>query len=416
MFRFALFVVFLTLGTEIQLIHATEVSVNNTDNKLCLYANLMVNFSVIYEVPGNTTEIATFVLPDKVTTEGSLCDNTSSTLKLSFGDGHSWTVVFTKNDKAYQAESINVTYNLNDTAIFPNSLSKETMSVIAKPAITDVGVDTCYSCKSTDVLKSDGVTQTLWNVLIQAFVINGSKSENITSCAADLPTTTVAPTTHTTVTTTTPLPTTTPTPTPTPTPTLPTPTTGQYLVKSDENSTACLLANFGLRIGFKQAEKYQEINLDPSVTKVNGSCGVNVSELVLTSNAITIMFSFTIETNRFLMHALNVTAKPSSGVVFTEGSNNLTLWEAAVGSSYMCQKQQNYNITDSLTLYTFELRVQPFGVNKGVFSTAEECPTDSESYLVPIAVGVALVVLILIVLLAYFIGRKRNLASGYESF
>lgn len=41
---------------------------------------------------------------------------------------------------------------------------------------------------------------------------------------------------------------------------------------------------------------------------------------------------------------------------------------------------------------------------------------DSESYIVPIAVGVALLVLILIVLVAYFIGRKRNMASGYESF
>ncbi len=47
---------------------------------------------------------------------------------------------------------------------------------------------------------------------------------------------------------------------------------------------------------------------------------------------------------------------------------------------------------------------------------AEECQADAESFLVPIAVGVALLVLILIVLLAYFIGRKRNMATGYESF
>lgn len=45
---------------------------------------------------------------------------------------------------------------------------------------------------------------------------------------------------------------------------------------------------------------------------------------------------------------------------------------------------------------------------------AEDC--QAESFLVPIAVGVALLVLILIVLLAYFIGRKRNAATGYESF
>lgn len=49
-------------------------------------------------------------------------------------------------------------------------------------------------------------------------------------------------------------------------------------------------------------------------------------------------------------------------------------------------------------------------------SLAEECQADEDSYLVPIVVGVALLVLILIVLLAYFIGRKRNMATGYESF
>lgn len=47
---------------------------------------------------------------------------------------------------------------------------------------------------------------------------------------------------------------------------------------------------------------------------------------------------------------------------------------------------------------------------------AEECLADGESFLVPIAVGVALLVLILIVLLAYFIGRRRSMATGYQSF
>lgn len=59
----------------------------------------------------------------------------------------------------------------------------------------------------------------------------------------------------------------------------------------------------------------------------------------------------------------------SEGAEFTEANTNLSLWEAAVGSSYMCNKEQNYTISSLLTLYTFNLRVQPFGVAKGVFST-----------------------------------------------
>lgn len=59
----------------------------------------------------------------------------------------------------------------------------------------------------------------------------------------------------------------------------------------------------------------------------------------------------------------------SQGVVFSEANGNLSLWEAAVGSSYMCNKEQNYTITSRLNLFTFNLQVQPFAVKKGVFST-----------------------------------------------
>ncbi|XP_061127934.1 lysosome-associated membrane glycoprotein 2-like isoform X1 [Syngnathus typhle] len=293
-------------------------------------------------------------------------------------------------------------------------LPSDTLSVDVRPQITDVSMDTCYSCMSEETIRSDSVNQTLWNVLIQAFISNGTQSKNLTTCSADLPTTpTASPTTVAPVTNTT---TSMPTPPTTPAPTLPTPTTGRFNIKPDENSTACLMANFALRIGVELGEKYQEMNLDPNGTTASGSCGVNTSELVLVSNTLTIMLTFTNDTRKFHLQAVNVTANLSSGVVFSEANSSLSLWEAAVGSSYMCNKEQNYTITTKLTIFTFNLQVQPFAVKKGVFSTAEECQTDSESFIVPIAVGVALLVLILIVLLAYFIGRKRNMASGYESF
>lgn len=177
-----------------------------------------------------------------------------------------------------------------------------TMNVTMKPHITGVGMDTCYSCKSKDMIQSDSVNQTLWNVLIQAFVSNGSKSENsecrlnfmshpgsnnyllsllttsslcfsfctVTTCSADLPVTPTTPTTTTTAApnsttiaphNTTTIPTT--IPTTTPTPTLPPPVTGKYSIKQDENSTACLLASFGLRIGFKQGDVCSETQLIP---------------------------------------------------------------------------------------------------------------------------------------------------------
>ncbi|KAL7394784.1 hypothetical protein ABVT39_003999 [Epinephelus coioides] len=414
MYRYAAVVLSLALGIAFQLSHGTEVKVTDKENNLCLYANLMVNFSVSYDTTDNKSATTEFELPETVTSDGSKCDTTSSLLKINFGEGHSWSVNFTVNGKMYQTDTITFSYNLGDTKFFPKASTNETANVYVKPHITDVGMDTCYSCKSKEVLEADSVNQTLWNVLIQAFVSNNITSENITSCAADVPTTPVAPTTHATSTAapitnaTSTVPTTT-----TPTPPLPTPTTGKYNFKPNENSTVCLMAYFGLRVAYKQAE----MNFDPNGTTISGSCGDNSSELVVVSNTMTIMLTFVHDTKKFRLHALNITGKTSAGVTFSEANTNLSLWEAAVGSSYMCNKEQSYNITSQLTIDTFDLQVQPFGVKNGVFSTAEDCQGDArESFLVPIAVGVALLVLILIVLMAYFIGRKRNMATGYESF
>ncbi|KAL6117490.1 lamp2 [Pungitius sinensis] len=410
MYRYASFVLFLAIGIAVQRSNGTEVTVKDDNDNICLYAKLMVNFSVSYEVADNKSKTVMIELPVDVSTNGSTCDNASSTLKLNFGKGHSWSVNFTTNGKMYHADTVTFSYNLSDATVFPKSALNGTQNVTAKPQFTEVGIDTCYSCRSIDTIEGESVNQTLWNVLIQAFVSNNSKSENITSCAADMPVTTAAPTTRPTTAAPVTNSSTAPPPTTTPTPTLPTPATGRYNVKPDENSTACLMADFGLRIGFKTVE----MNFEPNGTTSSGSCGVNSSQLVLVSNAVTITLTFLNDTKKFHLHALNVTGKTSSGVAFSEANTNLSLWEAAVGSSYMCNKEQNYTITEALTLYTFDLRVQPFGVKKGVFSTAHECSLDDTSILIPIIVGAALAGLILIVVIAYVIGRRKTYV-GYQT-
>ncbi|XP_053284485.1 lysosome-associated membrane glycoprotein 2 isoform X4 [Pleuronectes platessa] len=446
MVRFAAFVSLLAAGIVLQLSHGAEVNVTDKAGKLCLYANLMVNFSVSYAA-GEKKDTAEIELPSAVTTDGSECGATSSTLKLNFGDGHSWSVNFTMDGNMYQADSITFSYNLSDAMVFPGSRSNETESVTVKSQITNVGLDTCYSCSSKDMILTDMVNMTLSSMLIQAFVSEGNKSEIITSCSADSPptsppttsppttsppTTSPPPTTlpPTTLLPTTPPPTTqgtnattpapvtnattpAPPPTPTPTPTLPPPIIGKYSLNSD-NSTVCLLATFGLRIGIKQGETYQEMNLDANETKASGSCGVNSSELKLVSSTMTIMLTFINDTAKFRLHAVNFTAKTGSGVDFNAVNTNLTLWEAAIGSSYMCNKEQNYTITNLLSFYTFNLRVQPFGITKGDFNTAHECSLDDTSILIPIIVGAALAGLILIVVVAYVIGRRKTYV-GYQT-
>lgn len=65
----------------------------------------------------------------------------------------------------------------------------------------------------------------------------------------------------------------------------------------------------------------------------------------------------------------------------------------------------------------FQLQFVCFSPHSLSLFSAEDCVADEpDNFIVPIAVGVALAVLIIIVLLAYLIGRKRSQMSGYEQF
>ncbi|XP_026136272.1 lysosome-associated membrane glycoprotein 1-like isoform X2 [Carassius auratus] len=208
-------------------------------------------------------------------------------------------------------------------------------------------------------------------------------------------------------------------PTPPTSPPVPNPTVGNYSVKSD-NVTVCLLAKMGLQFSFRVSENssFQTLNFDPSanVTEVSGTCGSGGSDssLLLKSEEITVHFVFTNVSLKFRLHALTLSVKLRTGNFFHASNNNLSLWEASVGSSYMCKKEQSYNITDKLTLNTFELQVQPFAVQNNKFNAAHECSMDDTSLLIPIIVGAALAGLIFIVVIAYVIGRRRTYA-GYQT-
>ncbi|XP_053734709.1 lysosome-associated membrane glycoprotein 2 isoform X2 [Synchiropus splendidus] len=405
MSRFSAFILLLMVAVGVHQSSGVEVKVNDKNGTLCLSASLMVNFSISYETTDKMMAVVEIELPSKVSANDSVCGSNSSVLKLEFESGHSWTMNFITNGKTYEADSIIFSYNLGDSKVFPNSSSNDTLSVTVKPHIIDVDTDTSYSCKSSDMIQAKSVNQTLWNVVIQAFITNGQQSTNYTSCAADTPT--AAPTKPPVTTPSAPT-------TPVPTPTLPDPAVGKYNV-TPENSTACLLAQFGLRLGIKLGGKYEEMNLNSSKVSATGGCNVNSSELVLESDTMNIKMTFTNDTKKFRLHAFEASGTTSSGAKFSDGNSSLSLWEASVGNSYMCNKEQNYTITEDLFVFTFQLQIQPVGVKKGAFSTAEECFLDSDlSFLVPIAVGVALSFLIILVLISYVIGRRKS-RTGYQS-
>ncbi|KAM9324051.1 lysosome-associated membrane glycoprotein 2 [Gastrophryne carolinensis] len=423
------------LGIGLLQINAFEVEIKNGTNETCIFARMNVSFTIQYETINNTSNNVTFVAPDKVTTEGSNCD--FNLLNVHFGNNHSWSLNFTKNGTLYRGDVLTFTYNTNDTELFPDAKRLGLLTSVTRESFfTPVPLNAFYKCVHDDVITTDNVVQLYWNVTLQAYVQNSTLG-NESRCSADTPTTPV-PTTPVPTTPNVTMPSTTATPPkPTPKP-VDKPTTGNYSVS---NTTAvCLLVSIGVQFNASMLEDknvWTVINLNPNSTS-SGSCGNDSALLILNDGNTTIVeFHFYLVNGKFHLQEVNVTL--TNGSVFFRRSNvNMTLWEAPLGSSYLCRKEQLINVSEDLSINTFDVRVQPFGVGKGgTFDTAFECRLDDDSILIPIIVGAALSAedclsvenftvpivvgaalggLVIIVMVVYFIGRRNRRTAGYENF
>ncbi|XP_048049414.1 lysosome-associated membrane glycoprotein 1b [Megalobrama amblycephala] len=199
------------------------------------------------------------------------------------------------------------------------------------------------------------------------------------------------------------------------------PERGNYNV-TNSTDTVCLLARMGLQLNISftsssHGKTVQEVlNLHPNLIKVSGSCTPDFATLKLTEDNISLTFSFSLNStsNKYHLSGLELSAAlPDMAKRIVFSNTTLNYMVGTLGHSYMCQKEKTLSVTQDFSLNTFQLQVQPFGVN-GDFGAAEECELDEDDMLIPIIVGAALAVLVLIVILAYLIGRNRSHA-GYQT-
>lgn len=199
------------------------------------------------------------------------------------------------------------------------------------------------------------------------------------------------------------------------------PQRGDYNVTN--NGTACLMASMGLQLNITymsltQGKAVQEIiNLHPNLTKHSGSCEADSATLKLTEDNtnLTFLFSLNSTSNKYRLSGLELSAKLSDmAQPLSVRNTSLDYLQGTVGFSYMCRDEQSLKVGENFSLNTFQLQVQPFNVTENQFGAAEECALDEDNMLIPIIVGAALAGLVLVVLLAYLIGRKRSHA-GYQT-
>nr|XP_019573220.1 PREDICTED: lysosome-associated membrane glycoprotein 2 isoform X2 [Rhinolophus sinicus] len=382
--------------------YTLELNLTDSEKATCLYAKWQMNFTICYETTSKNYITVNISDLGNATYSGSVCGDyqNGSKIAVQFESGFSWIVNFTKEVSTYSIDSISFTYDTSDNTTFPDAKEKGRFTVYDTVAF-EIPLNDIFRCNSISTLEKNCVVQHYWDVHVQAFVQNGTVSTKEFLCDKDKTSTTVVPTTV-------PSPTTTPTP-------KEKPEIGSYSVNNGNGT--CLLATMGLQLNITQDKVASVININPNTTDFTGSCHSQTALLRLNSSNIKYLdFVFAVENeNRFYLKEVNVSMYLVNGSVFSIANNNLTYWDAPLGSSYMCNKEQTVSVSGAFQINTFDLRVQPFNVVEGKYSTAQDCSADDDNFLVPIAVGAALAGVLIVVLLSYFIGLKRHHA-GYEQF
>ncbi|KAK7898322.1 hypothetical protein WMY93_019175 [Mugilogobius chulae] len=374
-------------------------------NSTCIKAELNALFSITYNT-SSSPRTAQVALPGSASVDpgSSSCGSGGSSpwLVAVFGSGHALGLSFSSNGSMYTVTNLTLQYNLSDSTVFPDSNSSDVVTVVSAAVGISAPVNTTYRCLSSATFRLDTANLTFFDVKLQAYMSSNDLSPNESVCLADQ-TTTPSP----------PRPTST-APVPVPTPAGP-PERGNYNVT--QNNTVCLLAHMGLQLNVTYTDAQNKtvnevVNVNPDLTSSSGSCEDNSATLILTQEqSINLTFSFTLNSTskRYHLSGVRLVANwPDLPATFSAVNQSLDYLRSSLGHSYMCNAEQTLRVVPVFSINTFKLQVQPFGVTTTQFASAEECQIDQDQMLIPIVVGAALAGLVLIVLIAYLIGRKRS--------
>lgn len=181
----------------------------------------------------------------------------------------------------------------------------------------------------------------------------------------------------------------------------------------------CILFDATINVTFRN--ETQIVPKPNNGSNANGTCGeLHESISIFYDNAnLTFLFEMNDKTQVYQMSKVLLKRNPLSveGNVSTFWANNKAMVSSKMYTCNSTETVYSNNTGDNVFITLSFMRLEAFA-NKtsDVFgSDAVVCGDDSKvSNLVPIIVGACLAALILIVLIAYLIGRKHS-RRGYES-
>uniref|UniRef100_H2YJ47 Lysosome-associated membrane glycoprotein 5 n=1 Tax=Ciona savignyi TaxID=51511 RepID=H2YJ47_CIOSA len=142
--------------------------------------------------------------------------------------------------------------------------------------------------------------------------------------------------------------------------------------------------------------------------KTKSSC--NVLTVGYKSNTFSLTFSMDDKNASFYLSDVEASINKVKA-----NASNIVVGKAAVKASYSCASGIVVKMSNNVTMVMDSVQYQAFKVVNGNFGTAQICTGDmGDNVIIPIAVGCALGGLIIIVIVAYLIGRRR-MKHRYEA-
>ncbi|XP_027956700.1 lysosome-associated membrane glycoprotein 3 isoform X2 [Eumetopias jubatus] len=192
--------------------------------------------------------------------------------------------------------------------------------------------------------------------------------------------------------------------------------TGIYQVLN--GSRLCIKAEMGIELTVQDTESVfspqRYFNIDPNATQASGNCGYRKSNLLLNFQGGFVNFTFTKDENSYYINEVRAYLTVSNPEKIYQGmKSSVVMFETVVGHSFKCVSEQSIQLSTHLQLKTMNVQYQAFDFEDDHFGNADECFTDRNRRENPVAVGLSIAILLVVLLTACLVANKRP-STGYE--
>ncbi|XP_064021562.1 lysosome-associated membrane glycoprotein 3 [Pogoniulus pusillus] len=189
--------------------------------------------------------------------------------------------------------------------------------------------------------------------------------------------------------------------------------TGTYLISNGTRTCIKMVVGLQLMAQATQKKQTEYMVVNPNRTRTSGSCGTTQSELIITFSEGFVNFTFVKQAPSYYVSKIGTRLQLSSEGMVYYAAIEERLFTTKLGNSFKCTSKQIFSLEKNFQLLFINMQLQAFDMVSNQFGKEEECFLDKNSKAAPIAVGLSILGLFVIVFVTFLISRRKP-QRGYQ--